>query len=136
MLGEQRGAGADQASCPVDTVGRSPTNYQQCCLAAQGRGPGLNPPFPPHGLAAGPGFPPALPAEFPDLRAEGGHLHRAGCSGAPLREASAVQMQTPSSLTLLRELPLNLAVTGDGGRVWGPSEEPHGLLWPEGLEQA
>lgn len=94
------------------------------------------PPFSPHGLAAGPGLPPALPAGFPDLRAEGGHQHKAECSGAPLREASTGQMQTLSSLTLLHEVPLDLAVTGDGGWVWGPSEEPHSFLWPEGLKQA
>ena len=27
-------------------------------------------------------------------------------------------------------------VPGDQGQVWGPSGEPHSLLWPEGLQQA
>ena len=72
---------------------------------------------------------------------QAGVLREASCTElhtlGPLSEkASAVQMRTLSSLTLLREMSLDPAVTGDRGWMWGPLRGAPRLPLVEGLKQA
>ncbi|XP_045315878.1 vitellogenin-like isoform X2 [Leopardus geoffroyi] len=133
LLQGRPGASGPQTLEEVDVLGRCPTTYQ------------------PHGAwllktkdlgrcslrrARSSLRSQALPGEEPGLVSrltchqsfQAGILREASCTEldtvGPLSEkASAVHMRTLSSLTLLREMSLDPAVTGDQGWMWGPSEQ-------------